>query len=84
MTETDPQGLTSTTPNTIGTVLVVSQGTGISDDNDFGDMSVSSYAITKELVTLSPTRPNAVVRFDIQHHQHGGHLGCRSAAAGSV
>ncbi len=65
MTETDPAGVASTTPNTIGTALVVSQGTGISDNNDFGDGASASYTITKTLTTANPTRPGQPVTFEI-------------------
>jgi hypothetical protein len=36
--ETDPSGTFSTTPNTIDTVLILSQGQGVSAGNDFGDL----------------------------------------------
>lgn len=66
LTETDPQGLTSTTPNNIVTQLVVVQGSGLSDRNDFGDTATANYVITKQLLSPSPTRPGQSVQYEIK------------------
>jgi hypothetical protein len=38
LTESDPSGLFSSTPNMISTELIVSEGAGLSDNNNFGDL----------------------------------------------
>jgi hypothetical protein len=72
MTQTLPAGLANTTPLTITTTLVISQGAGLSDNNNFGDNATASYTITKRLVSASPTRPGLQVTFEIEIKNTGG------------
>jgi hypothetical protein len=60
-----PSGLTPTTSTFITTTLVVQQGSGSSTDNDFGNVSVPDYSITKTLLTPSPVRPGQQVQYHI-------------------
>jgi hypothetical protein len=66
LTETNPSGLTSTTPDTLATQLIVTQGAGLSDDNDFGDTATADYTIAKRLLTPSPARPGQTAQFEVK------------------
>jgi hypothetical protein len=65
LTQTQPEGLSSTTPDTLATLLVVTQGSGLSDNNNFGETNGATYSISKVLTTTNNVRPNAPVSFDI-------------------
>jgi hypothetical protein len=69
--ETDPAGMSSTTPNLIQAMLTVSQGTGLSDNNDFGNTANPDYTIVKQLISPSPVRPGQNVQFRITVTNNG-------------
>jgi hypothetical protein len=63
--QTTPAGYDPTTPITKTLSLVVSQGAGVSDNNNFGNIVPPDYSLVKRLVTPDPVRSGQNVRFEI-------------------
>jgi protocatechuate 3,4-dioxygenase beta subunit len=72
LTETAPIGYTGTTSDTIKVTLVVAQGAGLADNNNFGEASTADYTLTKQLLTPDPIRSGEVAAFRMRITNVGG------------
>jgi hypothetical protein len=72
LTETAPSGYVGTTSDTIKVTLVVAQGAGLSDNNNFGEASTAEIGLTKQLVTPDPIRSGEAASFRIRITNVGG------------